>query len=283
MTASVLEGFSIEVMPRTLAKIDNLETLFPPSTRVYLAHIEGVDFQDMLTAAVRLTKSGYQVMPHFPARLMKDVSTLEHWIQSYAGEAGISEALLLAGSPRAPQGALFNSMQLLETGLFDKYHFTRFHVAGHPEGNKDIDAGASGDPLGDALRWKQAFSGQTSAEMAIVTQFSFSATAVYEWAAALKLAGISLPIHIGIAGPTKLQTLIKFAISCGVGPSLKVLHKRAKDISKLLLPYEPVEIVSDLELMLKNDDKTNISKVHVFPLGGIQKSADWLSAELQSA
>ena len=80
-----------------------------------------------------------------------------------------------------------------------------------------------------------------------------------------------------------MQTLIKFAISCGVGPSLKVLQKRAKDISKLLLPYEPVEIVSDLELMLKNDDKTNISKVHVFPLGGIQKSADWLSAELQSA
>jgi methylenetetrahydrofolate reductase (NADPH) len=283
MTASILEGFSIEVMPRTLAKIDDLEALFPPGTRVYLAHIEGVDFQDMLAAAARLTKAGYQVMPHFPARLMKDVSTLENWIQSYAGEAGVSEALLLAGSPRLPQGTLSNSMQLLETGLFDKYHFKRFHVAGHPEGNKDIDAGTAGDPLGDALRWKQAFSGQTSAEMAIVTQFSFSATAVYEWAAALKGAGISLPIHIGIAGPTKLQTLIKFAISCGVGPSLKVLHKRAKDISKLLLPYEPVEIVSDLELMLKNDDKTNISKVHVFPLGGIQKSADWLSAELQSA
>ena len=76
MTASILEGFSIEVMPRTLAKIDNLEALLPPSTRVYLAHIEGVDFQDMLAAAARLTKAGYQVMPHFPARLMKDVSTL---------------------------------------------------------------------------------------------------------------------------------------------------------------------------------------------------------------
>ena len=209
MTASILEGFSIEVMPRTLAKIDDLEALFPPGTRVYLAHIEGVDFQDMLAAAARLTKAGYQVMPHFPARLMKDVSTLENWIQAYAGEAGVSEALLLAGSPRSPQGTLANSMQLLETGLFDKYHFKRFHVAGHPEGNKDIDAGTSGDPLGDALRWKQAFSGQTSAEMAIVTQFSFSATAVYEWAAALKLAGISLPIHIGIAGPTKLLNLIK--------------------------------------------------------------------------
>jgi len=52
---------------------------------------------------------------------------------------------------------------------------------------------------------------------------------------------------------------------------------------EITFTYEPVEIVSDLELMLKNDDKTNISKVHVFPLGGIQKSADWLSAELQSA
>ena len=55
MTASILEGFSIEVMPRTLAKIDDLEALFPPGTRVYLAHIEGVDFQDMLAAAASAT------------------------------------------------------------------------------------------------------------------------------------------------------------------------------------------------------------------------------------
>ncbi len=63
--------------------------------------------------------------------------------------------------------------------------------------------------------------------MAIVTQFAFEAQPIIEWADSLKYAGIDLPIHIGIAGTAKLQTLIKFAIACGVGPSLKVLQKRA--------------------------------------------------------
>ena len=77
--------------------------------------------------------------------------------------------------------------------------------------------------------------------MALATQFAFDAKPIIAWAEDLKAAGITLPIHIGIAGPAKLQTLIKFAIACGVGPSLKVLQKRAMDVTKLLLPYEPTE------------------------------------------
>ena len=70
----------------------------------------------------------------------------------------------------------------------------------------------------DALRWKQAFSDTSDAEMALATQFAFDAGPIIQWADDLKAAGITLPIHIGIAGPAKLQTLIKFAIACGVGP-----------------------------------------------------------------
>ena len=56
--------------------------------------------------------------------------------------------------------------------------------------------------------------------MAIATQFCFEAAPVIAWANRLAAEGITLPIHIGVAGPAKLQTLIKFAISCGVGASL---------------------------------------------------------------
>ena len=283
MTASILEGFSIEVMPRTLAKIDDLEALFPPGTRVYLAHIEGVDFQDMLAAAARLTKAGYQVMPHFPARLMKDVSTLENWIQSYAGEAGISEALLLAGSPRAPQGTLSNSMQLLETGLFDKYHFKRFHVAGHPEGNKDIDNDGSNKNVDDALQWKQKYNERSDIDIAITTQFCFEAEPVIEWANSLTNNGINIPIHIGVAGPAKLQTLIKFSIACGVGPSLKVLQKRAKDVKKLLLPFNPNDFLETLAKHKKENPKFNISNIHFFPLGGINTNASWIKNAINNS
>ncbi|MBS8271776.1 methylenetetrahydrofolate reductase, partial [Halomonas litopenaei] len=132
------------------------------------------------------------------------------------------------------------------SGLFDKAGFKRLHVAGHPEGNRDIDKDGSDKNVMDALRWKQKFSETTDAEMALATQFAFEAGPIIAWADALKDAGITIPVHIGIAGPAKLQTLIKFAIACGVGPSLKVLQKRAMDVTKLLLPYEPTEVLTEL-------------------------------------
>ncbi len=98
------------------------------------------------------------------------------------------------------------------------------------------------------MKWKNDFANRTDADMAIVTQFAFEAGPIIDWANAVQASGIDLPIHIGIAGPAKLQTLIKFAIACGVGPSLKVLQKRAMDVTKLVLPYEPDDIVTALAL-----------------------------------
>ena len=50
----------------------------------------------------------------------------------------------------------------------------------------------------------------------------------------LTAAGIDLPVRIGAAGPAKLQTMIRFAIACGVGPSLRVLQRRARDLTRLV-------------------------------------------------
>ncbi|MEL7212018.1 MAG: methylenetetrahydrofolate reductase [Pseudomonadota bacterium] len=270
-----LQDYSIEVMPRTAEKIDNFRDLLPEGTRVYIAHIEGTPIEDMVTTAARLAKDGYKVMPHFPARIIKDSDTLADWIARYQGEAGVDQALLLAGGVAAPHGDYISSMQLLESGLFDKAGFKRLHVAGHPEGNKDIDPDGSMKNVDEALRWKQKFSETTDAEMALATQFCFEAKPVIAWADALKEAGIDLPIHIGVAGPAKLQTLIKFSIACGVGASLRVLQKRAKDVTKLVLPFEPTEFITDLAAHKAENPDFNITHVHFFPLGGIKTNAQW--------
>ncbi len=192
--------------------------LMSPGSRVYVAHIEGTPFEDMLAAARRLAAEGFAVMPHFPARIIDDAAQLEEWIKAYAGEAGVTQALVLAGGTGKPLGAFHSSMQLLETGLFEKHGYTRLHVAGHPEGNKDIDPHGGTAEVDAAVRWKQDYARQTGTEMALVTQFAFDAAPVIAWAERLAADGITLPIHVGIAGPAKLQTLIKFAIACGVGP-----------------------------------------------------------------
>ncbi|MCY4300968.1 MAG: methylenetetrahydrofolate reductase [Aestuariivita sp.] len=274
-TAAFLKNYSLEVMPRTASKIDNFRTLLPSGTRVYIAHIEGTSIADMVVTARRLALDGFAVMPHFPARMIRDSRELEEWIKIYQSEAGVTQALLLAGSRAMPVGEFDNSMQMLETGLFDKAGFGCVHVAGHPEGNRDIDPGGGTAVIEDALQWKQKFSERTQADMAIVTQFIFNAEPVIEWANGLKRAGITLPIHIGVAGPAKLQTLIKFAVACGVGPSISVLQKRARDVSKLLLPFEPSDVVNRLAQHKADHPDSNIKQVHFFPLGGIEASARW--------
>ena len=272
---AVLQGYSIEVMPRTAEKVENFRDLLPEGTRVYIAHIEGTPINDMVATAKRLADEGYPVMPHFPARIIKDKATLADWIARYNGEAGVEQALLLAGGVEKPHGDFHSSMQLMESGEFDKAGFKRLHVAGHPEGNKDIDPNGGTKSVDEALQWKQKFSERTDAEMAIATQFAFDAKPMIAWADRLNAEGIKLPIHIGIAGPAKLQTLIKFAIACGVGPSLKVLQKRAMDVSKLLLPYEPHEVLRDLAAHRAANPDFNITNVHFFPLGGIKTNATW--------
>ena len=269
-----LKDYSIEVMPRTAEKVEDFRDLLPAGTRVYVAHIEGTLIDDMVATAKRLAADGYNVMPHFPARIIKDKAMLADWIARYQGEANVKQALLLAGGVTTPHGDFSDSMQLLESGLFDQAGFENLHVAGHPEGNRDIDAkGTAG--VDAALKWKNDFQTRTDAKMAIATQFAFEAKPIIAWADSLKEAGITLPVHIGIAGPAKLQTLIKFAIACGVGPSLKVLQKRAMDVTKLLLPYEPTDVLNELALHKAANPDFNISHVHFFPLGGIKTNATW--------
>lgn len=273
-----LQGYSIEVMPGTAEKIADFRDYLPKGTRVYIAHIDGVAIGDMVATAARLNAQGYVVVPHFAARIIKDKTTLADWIARYQGEANVDQALLLAGGLKHACGDFENSMQLLETGLFDAAGFSYLNVAGHPEGNRDIDADGSDKNLMVALGWKQDFANRSDAEMAITTQLMFSAKPVFDWADRLRAAGVDLPIHIGIAGPAKLQTLVKFSIACGVGASLKVLQRRARDVTKLLLPFEPDALLAEFAAHKSANPDSKIEQVHFFPLGGIKANANWAAA-----
>ena len=270
-----LKNFSIEVMPRTASKIENFKELLPQDTRVYVAHIEGTPINEMIETAKRLTDEGYNVMPHFPARIIESKEVLVNWINRYKNEAGVKDALLLAGGVNQPYGEFHSSMDLLNTGEFDKAGFKNLHVAGHPEGNMDIDTDGKTKNVDSAISWKQEFSQKTDANMAITTQFCFESGPVIEWADRMASMGIDIPIHIGVAGPAKLQTMIKFSMACGVGASLRVLKRRAKDVTKLLLPFKPDQFLTELAEYKALNPNFLITNVHFFPLGGIKTNAKW--------
>jgi methylenetetrahydrofolate reductase (NADPH) len=266
-----LKGFSVEVTPRAASKIENFSDLIPKGTLVYIAHIEGTPIEEMVETAKKINDQGYSPMPHFPARIIKNKQTLQDWISRYKNEANVDNALLIAGGSNKPHGDFDSSIQLIESELFDMAGFKNLHIAGHPEGNKDIDNDGTTNNIDKALSWKNEFSNRTDATMAITTQFCFDSETVIDWANAVKNNGIDLPIHIGIAGPAKLQTLLKYSLECGVGASIKILQKRAMDLTKLLLPYKPTQILSELAEYKHNNPDFNIEKVHFFPLGGVKQ------------
>ena len=271
-----LDGFSVEVTPKAASKIENFEDYIPSGTLVYIAHIEGTPIEEMVATAKKINDQGFCAMPHFPARIIKDKNVLEDWIARYKNEANVSNALLIAGGANKPYGEYDSSIQLIESELFDKADFNNLHIAGHPEGSKDIDPDGSTKNVDEALSWKYEFSKRTDAAMAITTQFSFDSKTVIDWANSIKKSGIDIPIHIGVAGPAKLQTLLRYSIECGVGASLKIIQKRAKDLTKLLLPYKPTAIISELAEYKLNNPDFNIEKVHFYPLGGIKQVSNFV-------
>ena len=266
-----LNNFSIEVTPRAVAKIENLSELIPSGTLVYIAHIEGTPIEEMVKTAKKINQQGYATMPHFPARIIKDKKTLKDWISKYQNEANVKSALLLGGGINKPYGEYDSSIQLIESELFDLAGFEKLYIAGHPEGNKDIDPDGSTKNIDQALLWKNEYKNRTDVDMAITTQFCFDSKTVINWANDIKNKGVDIPIHIGIAGPAKLQTLLRYSIECGVGASIKILQKRARDLTKLLLPYKPTKILSELAEHKFNNPNFNIEKVHFFPLGGVKQ------------
>ncbi len=271
-----LDGFSVEVTPKAASKIENFEDYVSSGTLIYIAHIEGTPIDEMVATAKKINDQGFCPMPHFPARIIKDKKVLNDWISRYKNEANVSNALLIAGGANKPYGEYDSSIQLIESELFDKANFSNLHIAGHPEGSLDIDPDGSTKNVDHALSWKNEYSKRTDAKMAITTQFSFDADAVISWANSVKASGVDIPIHIGIAGPAKLQTLLRYSLECGVGASIKIIQKRAKDLTKLLLPYKPTTIISQLaEYKDKNPD-FNIEKVHFFPLGGVKQVSDFV-------
>ena len=269
-----LGGFSIETTPGSAAKIPDYREYLRPGATVSVTFLPGSDFADTVATAKRLKEEGFDPAPHFAARSIPGKAAFEDYLKRLQGEVGVTEAVALGGAVDQPVGDFDSSMQLLETGLFDAYGIKRIGLAGHPEGSPDI----SDTALAEALTWKNAFAERSDAEFYLATQFCFEAAPIIAWDRQIREAGNKLPIHIGVPGLATIKTLINHARACGVGPSMRVLTRQARNITKLLTVSAPDRLIADLALYRATDPDCGIRKAHFYPLGGLRRSAKWAYA-----
>ena len=262
---------SIEIVPKQALESADLPGLFPRGTRVYITDI-GTDTADDLTAAARRVQDlGYTPVPHFACRRLTTRASLEERVKRAATEAGVTDVLVIGGGLDKPAGEFASAMEVLNTGVFERNGITAMGVAGHPEGSPDFPEHSAIE----ALRDKQAFAERTGIKVRIVTQFGFDAEGFVAWAGKLRAEGIDLPVHLGVAGPAKIPTLIKYAAMCGVGNSIDFLKRNAMSLTALAVGHNPEDVVAPIEASSQRSDSA-ITQIHVFPFGGLKKSAEWL-------
>ncbi len=264
---------SIEVSPKQALESADLPTLFPAGTRVYITDVGTDPAPTLVAAAKRVTELGYNAVPHFASRRLTSRAALEDRIKATTQEAGVTDVLVIGGGLEKQAGDFSSTMEVLDTGFFDQNGVTHIGIAGHPEGSPDFND----DVAMHALRLKKQFGERTGAKMRIVTQFGFDGTSFANWALKLRDSGIDMPVHLGVAGPAKITTLVKYAAMCGVGNSLSFFKRNTRSIATLATKHSPEGVVGPIEKAWAENPNGGIAQIHVFPFGGVKNSAEWLA------
>lgn len=247
--------FSIEVTPK--ADVSEL----PKSSRdVSITYLPGADYPAVVSQARQLRRQGFDPIPHVPARNIRDRAHLSAYLSALKTEAHIRQVLIIGGSPENPIGSFTSTLDLLETGLFDGL---RIGVAGHPEGMPTL----SKRECDRILALKNQYATDTDTDMFVMTQWALDVQAIHRWLDRIA-AFNTLPIYLGIPGPTTPAMLLKFAKICGVKTSLLGLKQQASRLGKLLTVQTPDYLVDSLA--------GRIDYFHIYTFGGVARARDWL-------
>jgi methylenetetrahydrofolate reductase (NADPH) len=210
--------------------------------------LPGGDYKDTADKSGDLVKKGFNPVPHFPARSINNEDELKNYV-SRCKDQGIKQALVIGGS-REPIGKFDSSIQMLETGFFEKI---KIGIAGHPEGSPDI----SDVELEKAMINKKPYADY------IVTQWLMDHNLIIDF-----ISKQSVPVHVGITGPLKITSLIKFANIVGAKNSINFLKSNFSKALDLMKPRDPNELIGKV--------KSHTDFFHIYTFGGLKETNKWL-------
>jgi methylenetetrahydrofolate reductase (NADPH) len=263
---------TLELSARDRQAAETCRAFIPPGRAIYINFAPGDSFAGSVEAARQLSRAGFRPVPHVAARYLTGKVQLEDFLARLHGEAGVDEALAIAGDRGTAAGPFHSSLELLESGAFEKQGFKRIGIAGYPEGHPKISTRA----LDNALRLKIARAHLAGLSPVIVTQFAFDARPILDWARRMRGNGVTAPLRVGLAGPASIGTLTKYALRCGVGNSIRALMGRQTSVTRLLTESGPEPVITGL--IRADGEELNIAGLHVFNFGGVTRTGTWMRA-----
>jgi methylenetetrahydrofolate reductase (NADH) len=271
--AAFARGFSLEATRPSADDVAALAASAPAGTRVYLSAVPMRPADETIDAAVLLRKAGFEPVPHLAVRNFASAPALDDFLARARGAADVRRLLVIAGDRDQPAGAFRSALEVIDGGALQRHGITEIGIAGYPDGHPRI----SQQDLDRALADKIEAAETTGIAVHIVTQFCFDAAAILKWIGRLRDFGIEHPVLVGLAGPTGLATLLRYAKRCGVRASAQGLARQAGLVRQLFAMSAPDALVRTLSEARAERHLGEIAP-HFFSFGGLARTARWAQA-----
>jgi len=266
--SSLMRDFSTEVVRPSPWELDALGDILPATTRIFVASPPGRPYLRLVETARLVRRAGFEPIPHIAARSYGSSEALDDFVARICGEAGVRRVLVIGGDVDRPLGPFPEAGAVIESDLLQRHGIQEIAISAYPDGHPKL-----GDEcLTVALRRKLKSAAERDLKVGIVSQFCFEAVRIAAWVKSLRMAGIDAPISIGLAGPTSVRNLARFALMCGVRNSFK--SSLAGKARSLLGVASPGQIICHLGMAHDPATSGQIS-VHLFSYGGVVRTAKW--------
>jgi methylenetetrahydrofolate reductase (NADPH) len=270
--AALLSSASVEVSSRG-HQLQELRDNFPPGADVTITFLPGDNYRHNVDTAAALRRAGFNPVPHIAAREMSTREALDDFLMRARGEADVSRIVLIAGDTALARGPFKSSFDVRGSGLLEAHGISSVSVGGYPEGHPYLDQAKAITTLQAWHNWGC----QTNIRVDVVTQFCFESAPILGWISELDARGIDLPVIVGLAGPATPATLMKFALRCGIGNSMRSLRGQIGRFGRLLTDTGPDDVMHGLR-SAPASAVASIAGFHLFPFGGLRKTGAWLRA-----
>jgi methylenetetrahydrofolate reductase (NADPH) len=274
--ADFARGYSLEATRPSTDEIAVLAGIAPAGTLIYLSAVPGRPVEEVIAAARALARSGFEPVPHLAARSFATAAALDDFLSRAAGEADVRRMLVIAGDRDPPAGDFRSARDVIDGGWLQRHGMVAIGIAGYPDGHPRLAPHELDRFLADKIEAAQA----TGLKVHIVTQFGFDPAAILAWISHLRDFGIELPVRIGLAGPTGLATLLRYAQRCGVRASALGLARQAGLVRQLFAMSAPDALVRALA-QARAEGRLGEVKPHFFSFGGLAATARWAEAVAQ--
>jgi methylenetetrahydrofolate reductase (NADPH) len=250
---------------------DELAALVPRDVKITVTASPRRGLEETLALAEEFARRRYRVAPHLSARLVRSERELGETLARLR-EAGVHDALVIAGDPKRPAGPYAGAYDLLVAMAELGHGLEHVGISGYPESHPIISDEATIQAMFDKAPYATY----------IVSQICFDPGTIVRWVGAVRARGVQLPIDVGLPGIAPRTKLLRIARRIGVGESARFLRKRGTWIAQLFRPagYSPEHIVEGIAATVA-DPAARIAGFHVYTFNELERTERWRRETLE--